>query len=151
MNLTNEEKENIFLAVEKNDFDVITYLSRYTDFNFLSANDLEFPMVFVKSNIMCKLLISYGADINFVNKYNESAIFCVYETNELKILLQNGADPNLLNIDKQPLLQLTNRPDAILLLISYGADIRYILNNRKFCDKYRELGETRFKIWLSMQ
>lgn len=65
--------------------------------------------------------------VNKKNKYNENALFYIYDPYLFKLFLENGADPNCINIYGYSLLQIHSNLEIIKLLLEYKADIDYVL------------------------
>lgn len=67
-------------------------------------------------------LLQYKAEINFVDKYNRTALFYTQDPNMLMFLLEKGANPNIKDINNKTPLLLTNNNLNRLVLLSKGAD-----------------------------
>ena len=50
------------------------------------------------------------------------------QASEVKLLLKNGSDPNI-SLEYQLLLNITNNPDIISILIKYGINVHLSDNN----------------------
>jgi ankyrin repeat protein len=79
---------------------------------------------------MCKMVVTYGGDLNAVNKDHESALFEAVRSNNLELvsfLLKTGINPNIINIyGNTPLLEVIyggiKYLDILLVMLEYGSD-----------------------------
>jgi len=73
------------------------------------------------------LLIEYGADVNAVDNYGQSALLMARQGNIVEVLLENGADVHAKDADGHSALHEvaadSDDPRAVQLLLQHGADV----------------------------
>lgn len=79
---------------------------------------------------MCKMVVTYGGDLNAVNSDQETALFDAARSNNIELvsfLLKTGINPNIINIHGDtPFLEVIYQGikalDILLVMLEYGAD-----------------------------
>lgn len=106
--------------------------------------------------------IATGGDVNAKELSGDSILhYASYIStntiNIVKLLIQNNALIDIKNRDgKTPLFYASGygHVNAVKELVNAGADLNFLANSitdKCFKDKYKELGKTKFKIWINME
>jgi len=138
-NLSADEQFNQLVERLKNDEVESVLASIRADKSLLTRRDEDDNTLLhysVENTDLCRELLDLGADVNAVNKNNETVLYivasCGYQVNSLILFLQRGANPNILtNSNWTALLSASINgyiKNCILLLLK-GADLMQLGTN----------------------
>jgi hypothetical protein len=137
--MSNDEQFNQLLERAKNNDIESVLASVRADKSLLTRRDEDDNTLLhysVENTDLCRELLDLGADVNAVNKNNETVLYivssCGYQVNSLMLFLQRGANPNILTNRRWTALLSASINGYIkncILLLLKGADLMQLGTN----------------------
>jgi len=146
----------LFLAASKGDNASVGILSQYgAEVNWRDKEG-NTALHVAKTSAVVKTLTDAGADVNVVNRNNETPLYAICasgkqcDANSVELLLKAGADANCCRKGKAPLHAACkyNKNEAVKLLLAYGADANVVSRTSIYSDLHRTTGRSAVAVQL---